>query len=222
MSLHVVTLTSVWLFTSICVSGLWIHFHERKTAKPSTADVLPFVLLGRQEKGIWGRGKMEIHLPSSHCWELLGSVIWSSMLEITIGYPPLWVLHVQLMLTVGPWRAGLNTACVNGTNPLVSDVEAFSSPGHILVPAKIPSDQKLCCLHSQVMSLSVWQQPHFSVVGQQLWWSCSGWMVWVGKQQKGHSKGCGFEPVKTNASCIVVMTCWISCSQLPVTRKFNS
>lgn len=49
----------------------------------------------------------------------------------------------------------------------------------------------------------------------ELQWLC----VWAGKQQEGHSKGRGFE---TNASCIVVMTCWISCSRLPVTRKLNS
>lgn len=56
---------------------------------------------------------------------------------------------------MGPWRAGLNTAHVNGINPLQSDAEAFSSPGHIPVADKIPSDQKLCSLHSQIPSLSV-------------------------------------------------------------------
>lgn len=180
------------------------------------------MLLGREEKGIWGRGEIEIHLPSSHCWELLGS----GHLKLHAGNHH-WIsssVSAPCLTNAdnGPWRAGLNTAHVNTTNPHVSDAEAFSSPGHILVPDKISPYQKLCCLHSQVMSLSVWQQPHFSVVGQQLWWSCSGCIVWVGKQQKGHSKGCGFEPVKTNASCVAVMACWISCSQLPVTRKLNS
>lgn len=44
---------------------------------------------------------------------------------------------------------------MNGINPLQADAEAFSSPGYILVADKIPSNQKLCSLHSQVLSLSV-------------------------------------------------------------------
>lgn len=79
MSLHVVTLTSVWPFTSICVSGLRIHFHERKRVNQTPyrgrtalyAD--PACTLGRVEKGIWRRGEVEIHLPPSYCWKLLGS-----------------------------------------------------------------------------------------------------------------------------------------------------
>lgn len=37
-----------------------------------------------------------------------------------------------------------------------------SVPGCIPVPAKIPFDQKLCCIHPQIMAPSVQQQPHFS------------------------------------------------------------
>lgn len=75
------------------------------------------------------------------------------MLGFTIGFPPLSVFCLQLMLTMGPWKAELNIASVNRTNPPVSDAETFGS--RIPVPAKIPFDQKLCCFHPQIMAPSV-------------------------------------------------------------------
>lgn len=104
---HVVTLTSVWLFVSICLR-LWIHFHERRTVNQTfysrctalCADPA-CALLGREEKGIWEGEKQKstyYFLIAGSCWDV---VIWSSMLEVVIGYPPLWVLHVRLMLTNG-------------------------------------------------------------------------------------------------------------------------
>jgi len=47
------------------------------------------------------------------------------MVGFMVSFPPVSMLHLQLMLTMGPWRAELNTASVNGTNPLVSDAETF-------------------------------------------------------------------------------------------------
>lgn len=63
MSLHVVTLTSLWLSISICVSGLSIYFSKKRTVnqKPSTADVLHFIQtlpmgFWERREGVLGKG----------------------------------------------------------------------------------------------------------------------------------------------------------------------
>lgn len=89
MSLHVVTLTSLWLFTSICVSGMWIYFKKRDSESETLYSRCialhtdpAYGFLGKEGKCIWGRGGSG---DPPTVFSLLGTVGMLSHLKLHVG-----------------------------------------------------------------------------------------------------------------------------------------